>query len=182
LFATLSNCPVPRNVVTARLMTRDYVRALVAHEDREVFLAGLWAITGFRQTPAAVQKLSKGSSTYTFRRKLAVLSNAVTSFSVVPLWGIFYLGCFILTLSTAAAAAAVGQWLFGQVLSGWTSVIISIWLMGGLCLFALGINGVYLAKVFAEVKRRPYTIVRAVYGRRIGQTEDDHEQRYSQAG
>lgn len=182
VFTVLSNCTVPRNVVMARLMTRDYVRALVAHEDREVFLAGLWAITGFRQKPATVRKLSKGSTTYNLRRKLAILANAVTSFSVVPLWAIFYLGCAILTLASGAAATVLGQRLFGQVLSGWTSVIISIWLLGGLCLFSLGINGIYLAKVFAEVKRRPYTIVRGIYGRRIGRIEDEHGDRYSQAG
>lgn len=182
LFAVLSNCPISRNVVMARLMTRNYVRALVAHEDREVFLAGLLALTGFRQQPVTVRKLSKGSTTYTFRRKMALLTNAVTSFSVVPLWGIFYLGCSILTLATGAAATAVMQRLFGQVLSGWTSVIISIWLLGGLCLFALGIIGIYLAKVFAEVKRRPYTIVRKVYGRRIDHVEGAPENRYSQAG
>jgi glycosyltransferase involved in cell wall biosynthesis len=69
-----------------------------------------------------------------------------------------------------------------DVVCGWTSVIISIWLLGVLCLFASGIIGIYLAKVFTEVKRRPYTIVRSVYGRTGPQIEDEHDDRYSQAG
>jgi putative glycosyltransferase len=161
----LSDCRMPRNMVTARLMTRAYVRALVAHEDREVCLAGLWTITGFRQVPLTVHKLSRGGSTYNLRRKLAVLINAVTSFSTVPLWGIFLLGCLILGASSAVAAVLVALRLFGHVLDGWTSVMLSIWLLGGLCLFSLGTIGVYLAKVFSEVKRRPFTVVRSVYGR-----------------
>jgi putative glycosyltransferase len=54
--------------------------------------------------------------------------------------------------------------------------------LGSLCLFALGIIGIYLAKVFTEVKRRPYTIVRSVYGRRAPQIEDEHDDRCAQAG
>jgi putative glycosyltransferase len=182
LFALLSDCPLPRDVVTARLMRRAYVRGLVSHQGREVFLAGLWATTGFRQTPVAVRKLSKGTSSYDWRRKLLVLINAVTSFSTVPLWGIFYLGCLILALSTSAALGVLGQRLFGHALSGWASLIVSIWLLGGLSLFALGILGIYLAKVHAEVKRRPYTVIRSVYGRQAGRGEDEHEGRHLQAG
>jgi putative glycosyltransferase len=157
-------CDVPRNQIVARLMTRAYVRALVAHQDRQFFFAGLCAITGFRQRTITVHKLSKGTSTYTLKHKLAVVTNALTSFSTAPLWGVFYLGCLILALTTGGTAVVLAQWAFGQVLSGWTSVVISIWLLGGLGLFSLGVNGIYLAKVFAEVKRRPYTVVRSVYG------------------
>ncbi len=172
LFAVLSDCPMPRDMATARLMTRPYVRSLVAHEDREVCLAGLWTITGFRQTPLKVQKLSKGSSTYSLGRRLAVLVNAVTSFSALPLWGIFCLGCLILGVSLVAALVMVTWRLLGHVLEGWTSVMLSVWLLGGLCLFSLGIIGVYLAKVFGEVKRRPLTVVRSIYGQQeIGAAE-----------
>ncbi|MFO0926416.1 MAG: glycosyltransferase family 2 protein [Gemmataceae bacterium] len=162
LVRLLSDYPVPRDVVTARLMTRDYVRALIAHREREIFLGGLWAITGFRQAAVPVTKKSKGTTSYDLRRKLAIMVNAITSFSAVPLWVVFWLGCLILVLTTVATAGVVAHRLLGGTLSGWSSLIISVWLLGGLCLFALGINGIYLAKIFSEVKQRPYTLVRSV--------------------
>ncbi len=182
LFALLSDCPVARDQVLARLMTRAYVRQLVAHQDREIFLVGLCALTGYRQMPLTVRKHNKGTTTYNFSRKLALFFNALTSFSTAPLRGVFYLGCVILAVTTLAAAVVFGRWLFGHLLSGWTSLVISIWLLGGLSLFALGLNGIYLAKIFAEVKRRPYTIVRSIYGQRARPIEERHEGYYSQAG
>jgi putative glycosyltransferase len=54
--------------------------------------------------------------------------------------------------------------LFGTLLEGWASLIVSIWLLGGITIFCLGVIGIYLSKIFIEVKQRPYTIVKEVYG------------------
>ncbi len=164
-FRWLGQCQVPANLVTARLMKRDYVRALVRHRDREVFLAGLWVITGFHQVPLEVNKASKGTTTYTLARKLSVLVNAITSFSNRPLAAIFHLGCLVLAVSTTAAACLlIRRLFFDTMLDGWPSLILSVWFLGGLTLFCQGIIAIYLAKVFSEVKRRPYTIIRALHG------------------
>jgi len=164
LFNLLSTYPVPRNVTTARLMTQRYVRSLVQYLDREVFLLGLWTITGYKQVPVQVRKRSKGNSTYNFKRKVAVFVNAVTSFSNKPLTFIFYLGITISLLAGSAAVYLVIQRVFfGVFLSGWPSLIVSIWLLGGLTIFCLGIIGIYLSKIFTEIKQRPYTTIRAIY-------------------
>ncbi len=160
-FNLLSSVPVPRNVVTARLMTRRYVESLVQHQDREVFLLGLWTITGFSQLPVVVRKRHKGTSVYTLGRKVSVLVNSLTSFSNRPLILIFYLGCIISVLSGGAATYLVVRWLaFGHLLAGWPSLIVSVWMLGGLTIFCLGVIGIYLSKIFMETKRRPYTIIR----------------------
>ncbi len=165
LFDLLTTCPIPRNLLTVRLMTRRYVEALLQHRDREVFLAGLWAITGFLQVPLVVRKLDKGSTTYTLRRKAAILVNSVTAFSNRPLVIIFWLGIAIsLTAGAAAAYMVVRRLFFGVLLAGWPSLIVSIWLLGGLTIFCVGILGIYLSRIFTEVKDRPYTVVRRVYG------------------
>ena len=165
LFNLLSNDPIPANVITARLMTRKYVKALVQHRERETLIAGLWTLTGFDQVPVSVTKHFKARSTYDLRRKVAQLVNAITSFSSKPLVMIFYLGSGILLLSTIAALVLIFRKLFfGALLLGWPSVIISIWLLGGLTIFCLGVIGIYLSKMFIEVKQRPYTIVREIYG------------------
>jgi len=156
---------IPRNLVTARLMRRDYVRSLVAHRDRELFLAGLWVITGYRQYPYTVVKRSNSDSTYSLARKLDILINVITSFSVRPLHMVFHLGLLIAVVTSIAAAMMVAQKLFlGGALSGWTSLIVSIWLLGGMTICCIGIVGLYVAKTFSEAKRRPYTIVRSVSG------------------
>ena len=170
VLGRLSNVLVPPNQTTCRLMTRDYVAALVAHREREVFMAGLWAATGFRQVPRTVRKLSRGDSGYTLRKKLAMAVDSLTSFSTAPLRGIFGVGVVILLLSVCVAAVAVGYSLFGAVLPGWTSVVVSIWFLGGLILFAQGVTAIYLGKVLSEVKQRPYTVVRSVLAGRAAES------------
>jgi putative glycosyltransferase len=164
IFNALSNFPLPENLVTARLMTRRYVDALVQHREREILIAGLWEATGFEQIAVTVEKQHKGSSSYNFRRKMVHLVNAITSFSNKPLVYIFYIGTFILCVSSAAAFGLVCYRLFGGVLrGGWASLMVSLWFLGGLIIFALGVIGIYLSKIFSETKQRPFTIIRAVY-------------------
>jgi putative glycosyltransferase len=167
LFNALTDMSLTPNITTSRLMTRRYVDALVRHEEREVFMAGLWHITGFVQEPFVVHKLSRGTSTYTLRHKIALLVNSITSFSNKPLTAIFYIGAFISVLALAANVYLVLNWLFfSRTLSGWTSLMASIWLIGGMLISSVGIIGIYLSKIFSEVKQRPYSIIRQVYQRK----------------
>lgn len=172
VFNFLSTYPIPPNLITARLMTRGYVTALIGHQEREFMIAGLWAMTGFHQLPLKVRKHYKTPSTYGLGRKISHLVNAITSFSNKPLVLIFYIGCAIVLVSSIAAIdLIVRKLLFGTLLEGWASLIVSIWLMGGLTIFCLGVIGIYLAKIFIEVKQRPYTIVKQTYGIEHGQDE-----------
>lgn len=157
----------PGNIVTARLMTRRYVDALLQHDEREVFLAGLWHITGFDQRPQFIRKHHTSESTYVFHKKMSILVNSITSFSNAPLKAIFYIGIVISILAGLYAIYLVANWLlFEKPLSGWTSIMASIWLLGGAVISFIGVIGIYLSKIFMETKRRPYTIVRKVYGKR----------------
>lgn len=166
LFKILTRVELPVNVVTARLMTRRYINALLQHEEREVFMAGLWHITGYLQTPQKVKKHSTSETTYTLRKKMSVLVNSVTSFSNAPLVSIFYIGLTISLVAMTYIFYLVFQRLFLDApLDGWTSVMASIWLLGGMIISFIGIVGIYLSKIFSETKKRPYTIVRHIYGR-----------------
>jgi putative glycosyltransferase len=165
LVNRMLSTPIPANVVTARLMTRRYVQALVRHRDQEIFLAGLWVITGFDQRPVEIVKGSRGDSSYTMRRRLSVLVGAVTSFSNRPLIYIFYLGTVVMLVSLLAAGVLTVRALNDGIgVPGYASLMVSVWFLGGLTIFCVGIIGVYLAKVFTEAKDRPYTVVRAEYG------------------
>lgn len=163
----LTSLKLPENIVTSRLMTRRYVDALLLHREREVFLAGIWHITGFLQSPQIVTKQNTSQTTYTLSRKISIFVNSVTSFSSAPLKGIFYLGTLIFLLSLIYVVYLITNKFFWAVpLSGWTSVMASVWLLGGLIISFIGIIGIYLSKVFVETKQRPYTIVRQIYGKK----------------
>jgi putative glycosyltransferase len=166
VFNLLSDYPIPENLLTIRLMTGRYVAALLAHGERETVISGLWALTGFRQVPIAVVKHSTSTTTYSIRHKTAVLVDSVTSFSSRPLALIFYLGATIGTLAGLAATyLVIRRVFFGVLLPGWPSLIVSVWLLGGMMLASLGVIGIYLSKIFIETKQRPYTIVRNVHER-----------------
>lgn len=166
IFNLFSTTKVPENVVTARLMTKAYVDALVSFREQEVFIAGLWSCAGFGQKGIPVEKLSHSPSTYSFGKKMALLVNAITSFSSRPLSYIFYLGVFISLLAFMYIGYMVFRKLvFGVGLVGWTSLIASIWLVGGIVIFSIGTLGIYLSKIFTEVKNRPYSIIKKYYKR-----------------
>lgn len=164
ILRVLTRLDMPDDVIVVRLMTRRYVDALVQHQEREVFLAGLWAITGFKQTVRVVKKGSRPETTYTLRRKVSQLINSITSFSNLPLIGIFIMGCVISGFSGLYVVYLVLNWLFSAVPpDGYTSLMASIWLIGGILVLSVGVVGLYLSKIFSEVKQRPYTIIKQIY-------------------
>jgi hypothetical protein len=112
LLRGLTGLPLPSNAITARLMSKRYVEALLQHTEREVFIDGLWHITGFDQRANLITKRRLRGTTYTFSRKMAHLVNSVTSFSNAPLIGIFYLGVAVSALAGGYTAFLVIQWLF----------------------------------------------------------------------
>ena len=167
LFDLLISYPVPRNHITVRLMRRNYVDALLLHREQQAVIGGLWVITGFKQIGVAVNKLSRPGSTYSSWRRWRMLIDSITSFSEVPLIGIFYLGLAVSFLSGLIGIYLMIRKLFlGQVLAGWVSVMLSVWFLGGLLILCVGVIGIYISKIFIETKNRPYTIVREVHQKR----------------
>ena len=165
----LSGISIQKNSVTARLMTRRYVDALLLHNEREVMLFGLLHITGFDQKAQYVNKLRSSETTYTFRKKFALVVNSISSFSSLPLTFIFSLGVLVSFFSSLYISYLAIHWLFlATPPSGWTSIMASIWLLGGFTISSLGLIGIYLSKVFLEIKGRPSTIIRHIYGKRNG--------------
>ena len=164
LFRLKTGVLQPDNVVTARLKSRRYVAALLLHREKEINIGGLWIITGFKQVMVDVEKLALSPTSYSFGKKLSHLVSAITSFSSLPLMIIFYIGLLI-----TAGAAVFSLWQIFQYFAhetipdGYTSLIISIWFLSGLIVLFLGVQGIYIAKIFSEVKQRPNTIVREVY-------------------
>jgi putative glycosyltransferase len=177
-FRLLTGIAQQNNIVTARLMSRRYVDALLLHRERELNIGGLWIITGFNQCAQTVQKHATSPTSYSLSRKLSHFVNAVTSFSSLPLVFTFYSGLFISISALIYIAYLAFNYLFiASPPDGYTSIIASIWFFSGLIIFFLGVQGIYISKVFSEVKQRPYTVVRHVYNRsqEQGHLNDDSE-------
>ena len=165
LINLVSKTDIPHNLVTARIMRRRYVDGLLSHPEREYFIAGLWSNTGFNQRAVTINKGDSPGSNYSIHRKLSIVVQSVLSFSAMPLRLICLLGIFISAISFLVALYLFTRRIFSDaILSGWTSLMVSVWTLGGLIILSIGIVGLYLDKVFAEVKRRPNHIVRELFG------------------
>jgi putative glycosyltransferase len=164
LFRILTNLNQENNITTARLMTRRYVDALLLHKESEINIGGLWILTGFQQEAVEIRKISNSPTTYSLIRKLDTFINAVTSFSALPLVFIFYSGLTIFLTSLVYVMWLIFQYVFVITPpSGYVSVIASIWFFSGLIILYMGIQGIYISKIFMEVKNRPNAIIRAIY-------------------
>lgn len=164
IFNFLSNINMPPNLLIARLMTRRYVDALLQHKEYELDLGGLWSITGFHQVPLTVRKHSKGKTTYSPRKRFALAIRSITAFSNKPLILIAAIGTGILVLAFLYFVYIL--WVYfgmGQPPDGFTTLVLSVWFLGGLMMFSLGVVAIYISIIFTETKRRPYTIVRQIY-------------------
>lgn len=163
LFNRLSETKIPENVLSERLMTRRYVDALLSLGDRNVFLGGMMYWSGFRQIAVLVEKTQRhGVSTYSFRKRLALLLEAVTSFSTVPLKLVLG-GGIVLTLCAAVAGVAllIRKMIHPEaVLVGFTSLMLVIIGMAGIIITVLGIIGLYISRIYTQTQNRPLFIVR----------------------
>lgn len=161
----LSAIDIPSNILTARLMSRKYNDWLIQYKESELFLGGVLADVGFHQEAVVVVKQSNSSTTYTFKKKINLLVSSIVSFSSKPLVYIFNLGVFITALSVLYIGKILFDKLFFDVaIQGWTSLVVSIWFFGGLIILFLGVIGIYLSKIFTEVKGRPYVVIKNIYG------------------
>jgi putative glycosyltransferase len=156
---------VPHNHSTVRLMTRDYVNALVRHKEQKTAIGGLWVLTGFRQKGLAFDKGRRAEASYNFGRRLVVLLDSITSFSELPLFFIFYIGCAVLLGSTFVGIYLIIRRLTGHLGEGWASTIVLISFFGGLITFSVGILGLYISRIFIETKGRPYTLIRKIHAK-----------------
>lgn len=159
IFRLITGVLQPNNIMTARLMSRRYVNALLLFQERELNIGGLWVIAGFRQTSYVAQKSASSPTTYNFSRKFEHVITAITSFSSRPLVFIFYSGLSILGSALGFISYHILMYYFiAAPLSGYTSLIASIWFFSGLIIFLLGLQSIYISKIFSEVKKRPHTI------------------------
>lgn len=166
ILSALSSIEYPADTLTSRIMRRNYVDSIKKFGEKELDLWGVFVLAGFNQIGIPVTKGYKGTSTYTFAKKVRRGVEIITSFSHRPLYITFFLGIISFLVAAVTIATIVYQKYFLQVdVEGWASILASIWLVGGMILLMLGIFGIYLSKMFLEIKNRPLTIIKNVYSK-----------------
>ena len=163
VIAKITDISIPRNIANVRLMRRQYVEAVLSLPDRNIFLGGMFAWPGFRQEGVQIHRTPRqGESTYTWRRRLQLAGKAAVSFSDKPLLIVFGLGLTLTALSFAVGLFNLLQKLLNPdfVLSGFTSIMISVWFLGGVMLGCTGVLGFYIAHIYNQSRARPRYIIR----------------------
>ena len=151
------NTGVVYNHADFRLMSRRAMQALVTYPERNLFLRGMVSALGFPTAMVHYDRKERqaGESKYPLRRMLGFALDGITSFSVRPLQLITWLGMLFMVIALGAIIYSLVAYFMGQAITGWTSLIISLWFIGGAILLACGIIGEYVGKIYTEVKRRP---------------------------
>lgn len=140
-----------------RLMSKRTLQALVEFPERNLFLRGMVCLLGYPTASVYYDRKERfaGESKYPLAKMLNFALDGITSFSVKPLRLITMLGLFFIIISLGAIIYALSGFICGNVIPGWTSLLISLWFIGGAILTAIGIIGEYIGKIYKEVKRRP---------------------------
>lgn len=147
-----------------RLMSRRAIEMLMEYKEKNLYLRGLIPMIGLNTTTEddVISERVAGSSKYTLKKMLSLALNGIAAFSVKPIYLILYLGVLFLLISFAIAIYVAHAIIVGTAASGWASIMLSIWFVGGVVLLALGIVGLYIGNIYKEVKRRPLYHVRDV--------------------
>ena len=140
-----------------RLMSKRALRALISYPERNLFLRGIVPMMGYPSAAVYYDRKERfaGESKYPFTKMLNFALDGITSFSVKPLRLITAAGLVFMLSSSIAIIYALSAFASGHVFPGWTSLLISVWFIGGAILTAIGIIGEYVGKIYKEVKRRP---------------------------
>lgn len=144
-----------------RLMSNRALEGLAQFEEVNLFLRGLAPLVGYQSDVVYYDRSERfaGESKYPFKKMLSFAIDGITSFSVKPLQLITNIGIVIFVVSLIMLLYSLVRWIAGHTVTGWTSTLASIWLIGGIQLLSLGVIGEYIGKIYNETKRRPRFII-----------------------
>lgn len=147
-----------------RLLSKRAAEALLSFDEVNLFLRGIVPMVGFQSTTVTYERGERfaGKSKYPLGKMVTFALEGITSLSVKPIRMITAGGLLVCVVSLLMLIKAFADYFSGNVEPGWTSVIISIWVLGGLQLFAIGIIGEYIGKTYMETKERPKFIIESV--------------------
>ena len=149
-----------------RLMSRRALDILAGYGERNLYLRGLIPMIGLESSTVddVISERTAGTSKYTLKKMLSLALDGITSFSVRPIYLILYIGFFFLFLSLVAGVYVVHALIVHTAYPGWASIMLSLWLIGGVIMLSIGVVGVYVGKIYTAVKNRPLFNIREIVG------------------
>ncbi len=156
-FMKLMGVKTVYNHADFRLMSARAVRQLSNYEERNMFLRGIVPLIGYKTDSVYYERKERtaGESKYPLKKMLSFAFDGITSFSIKPITFISAIGIIIIIASLAAAIYSLISYFCGNTVPGWTSLILSIWFLGGVQLLSVGLIGQYIGKIYVETKHRP---------------------------
>lgn len=159
-----------------RLLSKRATIALLKFKERNLFLRGMVPLVGYKSTKVYYARKERyaGKSKYPLGKMLHFALDGITSFSIAPIHLIMYLGIITVIVSLICMIYTLVEKFTGHVVSGWSSLMISIWLLGGIQLISISVIGEYIGKIFSEVKRRPrFTIETETYTKKMKEKSNE---------
>ena len=140
-----------------RMMSRRAVEALMQYPERNLFLRGIVRRLGFKEGFVYYDRRARklGESKYPLKKMLAFSIDGITSFSIAPLKFITLAGLTMTLISLVMIVFGIIRHIEGNTIEGWTSLLVSLWFIGGIITTAMGVTGIYIGKIYVEVKQRP---------------------------
>ena len=140
-----------------RLMSRKALNMLAGYKERNLYLRGLIPLIGLPSTTVddEIGLREGGHSKYTLGKMLGLALDGITSFSVKPIYYVIYIGIAFLFISLGIGVYVIHAFVSHTEVAGWASLILSIWLVGGMLMLSIGTVGLYVGKIYEEVKQRP---------------------------
>lgn len=144
-----------------RLMSKRALEGLAQFEEVNLFLRGIIPLIGYPSTIVEYERKERlaGKSKYPFKKMMSFAIEGITSLSIKPMKFVTGMGIFVFLASIAMMIYAFVSYFTGKVVAGWTSILISVWAIGGMVLLGLGVVGSYIGKIYLETKKRPRYIV-----------------------
>ncbi|EAG2983561.1 TPA: glycosyltransferase [Listeria monocytogenes] len=149
-----------------RLLSKRALTEFLRYKEENMFIRGIVPLLGFKSTKVFYNRNERfaGESKYPLKKMVLFAVDGITSFSVAPIRLLLVLGSVIFMIGVVMGIYAIVQKIIGAVVPGWTSLIVSLWLIGGIQLIGIGVLGEYIGKIFKQVKERPrFTIEENVF-------------------
>jgi polyisoprenyl-phosphate glycosyltransferase len=178
LLPWLASVDIPRDTGDFRLMSRRIADILMSMPERDRFLRGLVSWVGGRQIPVLYERDERyaGTSKYPLAKMVRLALDAITSFSTRPLRLASWTGVVTAMLAMVLLVYTLIQWMLGNVISGWSSIMVALTIFSAIQLLTLGILGEYVGRLVQESKGRPlFMIDRVIGGSQAGKAADDQD-------
>ncbi len=170
----MMDAEVVYNSADYRLMSKRALDQLSEYKEVNLFLRGIVPLIGLKWTTVEYSRKERfaGESKYPLKKMLSFAWDGITSFSIKPLRMILGLGMIVFIISIIVLLYSVIQYFLGNTVEGWTFIVCSVWIVGGLEMISVGLIGEYIGKIYAETKGRPRFFIESVYNNG-GENEKD---------